>query len=199
MKQRFIYQRAEQIMRALICCALLVAAVPIAVAQETPSDTGGYPIQPGDRLRVSVWKEPDLQQDLLVRPDGGISFPLAGDLAAADRTVQSIQDDLVSRLEEYIPDPVVTVQVLETQGNTIYVLGKVNRPGAFVMSKTLDVTQALALAGGLAVFADKNDISVLRRTGGSQQAISFEYGEVEYGRALEQNILLMPGDVIVVP
>lgn len=168
-------------------------------ADESDSGSDGYVIQPGDVLRVSVWKEPDLQQDLLVRPDGGISFPLAGGLVAGGRTVTAIQAELVSRIEEYIPDPVVTVQLLETEGNVIYVLGKVNRPGVFVMSRALDVIQALALAGGLAVFAEENEISILRRSEGQQSAISFRYGDVQYGRDLAQNILLKPGDVVVVP
>ena len=159
----------------------------------------GYTVEPGDFLRVSVWKEADLQQELLVRPDGGISFPLAGDIMAAGRTVIEIRDVLVERIEDYIPEPEVTVQVLQIQGNAVYVLGKVNRPGAFVMTKQLDVTQALALAGGLATFADAGNISILRRDGGAQQSISFNYKDVEYGRSLDQNILLHPGDVVVVP
>ncbi len=137
--------------------------------------TNGYAVEPGDFLRVSVWKEADLQQELLVRPDGGISFPLAGDILAAGRTVTEIRDVLVERIKDYIPEPEVTVQVLQIQGNTVYVMGKVNRPGAFVMTKQLDVTQALALAGGLATFADAGNISILRRSGGSQQAIAFNY------------------------
>ena len=159
----------------------------------------GYAVEPGDFLRVSVWKEEDLQQELLVRPDGGISFPLAGDILAAGRTVTEIKDVLVERIKDYIPEPEVTVQVLQIQGNTVYVMGKVNRPGAFVMTKQLDVTQASALAGGLATFADAGNISILRRSGGSQQAIPFNYKDVEYGRNLDQNILLHPDDVVVVP
>ena len=169
------------------------------LGEGTGAVANGYAVEPGDFLRVSVWKEEDLQQELLVRPDGGISFPLAGDLMAAVRTVAEIRDVIVERIEEYIPEPEVTVQVLQIQGNTVYVMGKVNRPGVFVMTKQLDVTQALALAGGLATFADAGNISILRRDGGSQQAITFNYKDVEYGRSLDQNILLHPGDVVVVP
>ncbi len=163
------------------------------------NDSNAYVIQPGDVLRVSVWKEQDLQQDLLVRPDGGFSFPLVGDAIAGGRTVGVVQQEIVSRIEEYIPDPVVTVQVLQTDGNTIYVLGKVNRPGAYVMARPLDVMQALALAGGMAVFAEENNISVLRRTLDGQSALAFDFGDVQYGKNLEQNIMLQPGDVVVVP
>ncbi len=181
--------------RALLILALL-STTSASGAEEA---SGSYLIQPGDILNVSVWKEPDLQQQLLVRPDGGLSFPLAGDMIAAGRTVGDLQQEIVTRIEDYIPDPVVTVQVLQSDGNTIYVLGKVNRPGVYIMNRPLDVMQALALAGGLAVFAAENDISILRRTSGSQTVIFFEYGEVEYGRELGQNVLLEPGDVVVVP
>lgn len=191
--QKFRHIAVTQLLGILLMCG--VCAAPSA----EDAAGGSYIIQPGDVLRVSVWKEEDLQQDLLVRPDGRFSFPLAGELVAGGRTVGDLQGDLVSRIDEYIPDPVVTVQVLQTEGNTIYVLGKVNRPGAYVMSRPLDVMQALALAAGLAVFAEENDISILRRSGGASEAISFRYGDVQYGRDLGQNILLQPGDVVVVP
>ncbi|MBZ0173278.1 MAG: SLBB domain-containing protein, partial [Phycisphaerales bacterium] len=114
-------------------------------------------------------------------------------------TVSAIQDEIAKRLQKYIPDPLVTVAMQQIQGNVIYVIGKVNRPGMFVMTGDTDVMQALALAGGTATFADLKDISVLRREGGSQQAIAFNYAEIEKGRGLEQNIVLQPGDVVVVP
>ena len=160
---------------------------------------GGYVIQPGDVLAVVVWKEEDLKQEVLVRPDGGISFPLAGDIDAAGHTVQDVKQTIVERIKEFIPEPVVTVQVQKTDGNAIYVLGKVTRPGAFVMQRPMDVTSALAMAGGLATFADENGISVLRRAGGSQTALPFRYGDVQKGKSLDQNIMLQPGDVVVVP
>ena len=169
------------------------------VAQADDGAIGGYVIQPGDVLRISVWKEPDLQQDLLVRPDGGVSFPLAGDIVAAGSTVADVRQQIVSRIEEFIPEPVITVQVLQTDGNTIYVLGKVNRPGAYVMSRPLDVMQALALAGGLAVFAAEDKISILRHGAGGQTFTPFNYEKAQYGQELGQNISLQPGDVVVVP
>ncbi|MGE0485906.1 MAG: polysaccharide biosynthesis/export family protein [Gammaproteobacteria bacterium] len=187
----------------VLALVIFLLGTPGATADEAVGEpaapSSGYHIQPGDALRISVWKEADLQQDLLVRPDGGFSFPLAGDLAAAGHTVGEIQAELASRIEEYIPDPVVTVQVLQTEGNTIYVLGKVQRPGAYVMNRPLDVTQALALAGGLAVFAEENSISILRRTDGAQTVLQYRYGDVQYGRDLDQNVVLHAGDVVVVP
>ncbi len=143
------------------CFRLLFVVILLCSGATANADLGGgYLIQPGDILRISVWKEPDLQQDLLVRPDGGVSFPLAGDIVAAGTTIGDVQQQIVQRIEQYIPEPVITVQVLKTDGHTIYVLGKVNRPGAYVMSRPLDVMQALALAGGLAVFAVEDKISI---------------------------------------
>ncbi|MBM3573544.1 MAG: polysaccharide export protein, partial [Alphaproteobacteria bacterium] len=127
---------------------LLVHALTVCAVADGSAES--YLIQPGDTLRVLVWKEEDLQQELLVRPDGGFSFPLAGDLVAAGRTAADVQADIAKRIAEFIPDPVVTVQVHGIDGNAIYVLGKVNRPGTYVMQRPLDVAQALALAGGLA-------------------------------------------------
>jgi len=193
-----MYERtkAARLPQALLLAALACFHAGVTADEAVPV---GYRIQPGDLLRISVWKEEDLQQELLVRPDGGVSFPLAGDLVAGGRSVGDVQAELVTRIEEYIPDPVVTVQVAKIDGNTIYVLGKVNRPGAYVMQRPLDVMQALALAGGLATFAQENRISILRRTGEGQSAIPFAYGDVEVGENLGQNALLLPGDVVVVP
>ena len=158
-----------------------------------------YRIQPGDVLMVSVWKESDLQSEVLVRSDGGVSFPLAGELEAAGHTVEDVRSAISKRIREYIPDAVVSVAVKEIGGNRIYVIGKVNRPGEFAFRGPIDVMQALSLAGGATSFAAVGDIHILRRENGQQQAIAFHFPEVESGRKLEQNILLRSGDTVVVP
>ena len=180
----------------------LLASVPVLAQQAeqrpTPPPTG-YLIQPGDLLEVSVWKEEYLERDILVRPDGGVTFPLAGDVLAAGRTVADVQVQITQQLSRFIPDPVVTVSLKEIRGNKIYVLGQVQKPGAYVMNPRVDIMQALALAGGTTPFANTNDIRVLRRSGDRQEVIDFRYGEVEKGRKLSQNIILKSGDIIVVP
>ena len=159
-----------------------------------------YPIQPGDTLRVVVWKETDLQMDVLVRPDGGISFPLAGDLIVENLTIPQVQTLLQQKIAKFIPDPEVAVMSLKTDGSAVYVIGKVNRPGAFPLVGKLDVIQALSLGGGANAFAAVNDIKILRRNNKNQlQAIDFRYADVEKGENLEQNILLRSGDTVVVP
>lgn len=180
----------------LVFCAAALLAPPTATLAQS---SGDYLIQAGDVLLVSVWKEEDLQQDLVVRPDGMFSFPLVGEIVAKGNTVEQVRASVAEKIENYIPDPVVTVTLRQSLGNRIFVLGKVNRPGEFPLTQDMDVMQALALGGGMATFADEKSISILRRENGVQTAIPFNYKEVQYGRALEQNILLNAGDIVVVP
>jgi polysaccharide biosynthesis/export protein len=158
-----------------------------------------YTVNPGDVLSISVWKESDLQAEVLVRPDGFFTFPLAGDVEAVGKTVDQIRIGITEKLARYIPDTVVTVSTLQIGGNRVFVIGQVNRPGDFLVNPRVDVMQALALAGGMTPFADANDITILRRKGHVRMAIPFRYSDLERGKRLEQNIILQPGDVVVVP
>lgn len=179
---------------------LIFTSAGDARAQQQPArpDTS-YKVLPGDVLQVSVWKEPDLQLELLVRPDGAISFPLAGEISTRNKSVADLQIELSTRLARYITDPVVTVSVIEVLGNKIYVIGQVNNPGEFVVNPQVDVLQALSMAGGTTPFADLDNIRILRRTNSIQSALSFSYKEVIRGRNLAQNVMLKSGDVVVVP
>lgn len=158
-----------------------------------------YIVQPGDILTVSVWKEKDLQGEYAVRPDGGINFPLAGDILVAGKTIEQIQKDIAAKLTRYVPDPVVTASVKQSQGNKIYVVGKVNKPGEFASNRTIDVMQALSMAGGPNPFASVNKIKIIRRINGEQKIFYFKYSRVEKGENLDQNIILQGGDIVVVP
>jgi polysaccharide export outer membrane protein len=177
----------------------LGAAAPAAPAAAAPANGPPYTIQPGDTLTVSVWNEKELQADVLVRPDGGLSFPLAGDIQASGRTVDDVRKLIETGLKHYIPSPAVSVAVKQIGGNFIYIIGKVNRPGQFSFSKPLDVMQALALAGGTTSFAAVDDIRILRRDAAGLSTLEFHYKDVEKGRNLEQVILLRSGDTVVVP
>lgn len=176
---------------------LLVLCVPLNVSHADEPEP--YRIQPGDVLMVSVWKEEALMSEVLVRPDGGMSFPLVGDVRASGRSVDELRELVNQRLSKFIPDPSVTIAVKQIGGNRIYVLGKVNRPGEFTFSQPIDVMQALSLAGGATSFAALDDIQILRRDGGKQSSRRFRYSEVERGKELDQNILLKSGDTVVVP
>ena len=174
-------------------------AMNSAAAQESNGRLEPYTINPGDLLEISVWKEPDLQREVLIRPDGAFSFPLSGDIVAIGRTVEAIRQELTARLESLIPDLVVTVTVAEINGNKIYVIGQVNTPGQFVVNPRVDVIQALSIAGGMTPFAELNGIKILRRRDGKQTILPFRYNDIVKGQNLEQNVLLEVGDVVLVP
>lgn len=182
-----------------LIAALWLGWSAAAVAQETAPQDDVYLVKAGDQLEVSVWKEADLKLNVLVRPDGGFSFPLAGDIRAAGKTVDAIRVELAQKLTRFIPDPVVTVMVTAIGGNMIYVIGQVNKPGSYIMNPRIDVMQALSIAGGATAFASLNDIKIIRRTGDIQTVLPFRYGDIERGRNLDQNVLLTSGDVVVVP
>lgn len=183
--------------RYALALLLVLCAQISSVRADEPEP---YRIQPGDILMVSVWKEEALMAEVLVRPDGGMSFPLVGDVRASGRTVEQVREQVNERLSKFIPDPAVTIAVKQIGGNRVYVIGKVNRPGEFTFSRPLDVMQALSMAGGATSFASLDDIQILRRDdSGKQTARRFRYSEVERGRSLDQNILLKSGDTVVVP
>lgn len=186
---------------ALAFCGPVMAQNPIG-AGSVPG--GDYEIGPEDLLEVSVWKEKDLQREVLVRPDGWLTFPLVGNIRAKGRTALDVQEEITHRLRKYIPDPVVTVSIKKVAGYKIYVIGKVNKPGEYVVGRYVDVLQALTLAGGLTPFAAEGDIRVLRKQEAEdgtvkETVIPFDYSDVKKGRGLQQNIFLKSGDVVVVP
>jgi polysaccharide export outer membrane protein len=159
----------------------------------------GYHLRAGDMLTISVWKETELQSEVLIRPDGGLSFALAGDVQAAGQTVAELEQTLQERVREFIPAAVVTVAVKTVLGNQVFVIGKVNKPGNFLLMGPMDVMQALSLAGGATPYAATNHIRVLRRVGDHLTSIRFHYGDIEHGKKLDQDILLQSGDTVVVP
>jgi polysaccharide export outer membrane protein len=179
---------------ALVVSAAMWVSVPASSADST------YSVQPGDILTVSVWKEPSLQGPVLVRPDGGFSFPLAGEIDARGKSVADLQKILTDRLKKYISEPVVSISVQDIKGNKVYVLGQVTKPGEFVVNPSVNAMQALSMAGGPTPFANASGIFILRRgAGGTQNAIPFNYGDALKGKHLEQNIELQSGDIVVVP
>ena len=169
------------------------------VSPDIPAADAGYLLGPEDVLLISVWKDEHLTREVVVRPDGMISFPLVGDLAAEGRTVEELRSDLVRRLVKYIPNVNVSVALTKMLSYKIYVVGRVNKPGEYLVGHYTDVLQALSLAGGLTPFAAENDIKIVRRVMGQQHTFPFRYSDVRKGTALEQNILLERGDVVMVP
>ncbi len=176
----------------------LTDAQAAAAAVATP-DQDKYLLGPEDAIEISVWKEPDLTKQLVVRPDGKITYPLIGEVQASGHTVKQLQEEIGKRLEKYVTDAHVTVILLKAQNYKIYVTGKVNKPGDFVIGKPVNVMQAISMAGGLTPFASPGSIMVLRTVGGTEETYPFNYKDVARGLMLEQNRMLLPGDVVVVP
>ena len=175
-------------------------ATPNSTPKNTNVITNNYLLSPGDMIEISVWKEEGMQKEqTLIAPDGNISFPLAGTIMAAGKTMFILEETIASRLATYITDPVVNIKLLQSNGNSIFVIGKVNKPGQFPTNRRIDVLQALSLAGGLTVFANQGDINVQRRVGDTIKVFPFEYDDVIDGKHLEQNIILQPGDTVSVP
>lgn len=181
----------------LVFLFLIVGSASLVHAQQL----GGvaYQIGPEDVLHISVWKEPELDREVLVRPDGGVSFPLVGDIQVSGRTPLEVQNEIKARLDRYIPDAEVTVSVTKISGYTIFVVGEVKSPGQFTLGRYVDVVQALTLAGSITPYADANNIKVLRREAGAEKVFKFSYGDIRKGKRLSQNIILQSGDVVVVP
>lgn len=170
-----------------------------APATPAAAEAGGYGVNPGDILEISVWKEQDLQKQVMVRPDGYFSFPLTGDIRAEGRTVEAVRQEVASRVARFVPDPVVSVAVLEPRGSKVYVIGQVNRPGEYPINRFVDIVQAISMASGFTPFAQVDNIKILRRDGATQSAIPFSYGDIAAGKRLQQNIVLEPGDTVLVP
>jgi polysaccharide export outer membrane protein len=184
---------------ALVCMISLTAAFAQNPVGEPMVSGGDYEIGPEDVLEISVWKEKDLQREVLVRPDGWFTFPLVGNIEAKGKTAQQIQEEITQWLKEYIPNPVVSVSVKKIAGYKIFVIGRVNKPGEYVVGSYIDVLQALTLAGGLTPFAEEAKIKIVRKENGKKTILPFDYSTVKKGMRMEQNITLMCGDVIIVP
>ena len=193
------------LIRGLVCAAIalggggLAGCAASSVAPEIQVAEPIYLLGPEDVLKISVWKDEQLTQETVVRPDGMITFPLIGEVTAAGRTAEDVRSEIAKRLVKYIPTPNVTVTVLKVLSYRIYVLGRVNKPGEFLVGHNTDVLQALSMAGGLTPYASENDIKIMRRGGRDQQVFHFRYGDMQKGKDLRQNMLLQRGDVVMVP
>ena len=158
-----------------------------------------YALSPGDMLDISVWKDENMHQQLLIAPDGYITFPLIGSIMAGGKTVTEVAAVITEKLSDFIVDPIVNVSLANQQGNIIFVIGKVNQPGRYITNREIDVLQAISLAGGLTVFADEDSISVIRHNSDETDVFPFDYSDVINGEELQQNILLKSGDTVAVP
>jgi polysaccharide biosynthesis/export protein len=170
-------------------------AAPAPPPQDLPSD---YVIGADDQLHIMVWNEQNFNETVPVRPDGKISMPLLNDVQAAGLTPLQLKDSLTEKLKKYIADPRVTVVVTGMYSRRIFVTGEVVHSGPMMLLPRMTMLQALAGAG-FTQFANLKGIYLLRTENGKQTKLTFNYKEVVKGRRPEQNILLKPGDTVVVP
>jgi polysaccharide export outer membrane protein len=159
-----------------------------------------YKLHPGDKVIIGVYDDPKLTpQEMTVAPDGRISYPMVGELIAGGKTVEQVRLELNAKLKKYLSDPIAMVIVTKADGNVVFVVGQVMKAGAITMNPTINVLQALSIAGGANPYAKLDSIIIIRSSGGTQRVLPFRYGQVSAGKDLQQNIELESGDVVVVP
>lgn len=158
-----------------------------------------YQLRQGDTLMISVWREDTLQKQVVVLPDGSITFPLIGRIEVAGLGTPEVERRIATKLKEYLPDPVVSVVIAGIDGNRAYVMGKVYNPGPVIISGPITVVQAISMVGGFEKFADEGGIMVIRATPEGQQIFPVHYKNIISGKDMSSNIQLKAGDTVVVP
>ena len=199
-------QKAVCIVSAVII-SLLLAGIPALAgetadlaSQESGQTQGTYIIGAGDVLRITTWKEEDFSRDeVLVRLDGMITFPLIDDVKAEGRTTMAVKALIEEKLKDYIAEPNVTVNLVASQSKRFYILGEVMQTGEYPLVKNYTVLQAFALAGGFTEWASKKEILLLRKKDGQDKIIRINYKEIIKGKDFEQNVQLQADDTIIVP
>jgi polysaccharide biosynthesis/export protein len=187
----------------LFCALLMVEPCGLAIASDAKSinvDQNAYRLHEGDSIMISVWKEVALQKQVVVLPDGSITFPLIGRVKVTGLTAPEVEQLVTQKLKEYIPDPVVTAMVVGIDGNRAYVIGKVMHPGTIIINGPISVIQAISIVGGFDKFANESDIKVIRKgDAGNMQVYPVHYRDIISGTDISTNIYLQAGDTIVVP
>ena len=183
---------------SVIMAVALLFAAPDSLAGE--DDDQGYTLHPGDQIHISVWRSDTLNQTVVVLPDGNITFPLAGRVMVAGLTSIQVEEQLAEKLGSFFADPEITVSIVGVEGNRVFVLGKVNQPGLYVLSGPTNISQILSMAGGLVKFARQDEIKILRGQGDAAIYIPFNYDDLLFGKnGAAATIMLEAGDVIVIP
>jgi polysaccharide biosynthesis/export protein len=180
------------------------ATAPAGAQPQTVPTTGiqpppGYVIGARDVLSVIFWRDKDMSADVSVRPDGMISLPLINEVKAEGLTPDQLRDQVAQRAARYVTEPTVSIVVREINSRQVFITGEVNKPGAYSLMMPTSVMQLISLAGGLREYAKSKEIVILRTEGGKQSAIPFNYKDVINRKKLTQNIMLQPGDTVIVP
>ena len=184
----------------VICYLVFIALMGAgqASAQED-SEKDAYRIDVGDALEINVWKEEELSRGVFVRLDGRITLPLIGDVMAAGRTTMELAKTLEEKIGEIIEEPTVTVILTASTSRVYYMVGNISSPGAFDMTTPINILQAIARAGGLGEWAERDEIMIVRRSAGKDEMLFFDYDDFVKGKDLSKNIMIQYGDTIIVP
>lgn len=158
----------------------------------------GYVIGPEDVLSIVVWREKDMSSDVVVRPDGKISLPLLNDVQAAGYTPEQLAEIVEKTAAKYVTDSDATVIVKAINSRKVFVLGEVAKPGTVPLTSEMNVLQLIAQVGGFLEYANKGNVTILRTENGRERRFKFNYNEVVEGRNLQQNIMLQPGDTVLI-
>ena len=177
--------------------------VPAAMTPVTGLAPGGnlpeYRIGPGDVLGVMFWRDRELTTDVVVRPDGRISLPVMNEMDVVGLSTEELRARITERARKYVSDPIVSVVVRQIHSRFVFITGKVNKPGPYQLYGPMNVLQLIAMAAGVQEYADKDGIAIVRDENGKQQRLPFNYDDVVKRGILTQNIMLKPGDTVVVP
>jgi polysaccharide biosynthesis/export protein len=201
----------------LVCCGVSVSAIAEPQSDAAPAASNaarpagapaipagvtppaGYVIGPDDQLGIIYWREKDMSADVVVRPDGLISLPLLNDIQASGLTPEQLRLAITQGASKFVEEPTVSVVVKLINSRKVFITGQVGKPGFYPINSPTTVLQLIATAGGVAEYADKGKISIVRREDGKDTSFRFNYEEVMKGKKLTQNIELKPGDTVVVP
>jgi polysaccharide biosynthesis/export protein len=158
-----------------------------------------YRLHQGDRVLISVWREDTLHREVVVLPDGSVTFPLIGRVEVEGLSTPDVEQLVTLKLKKYIPEPIVTVVIVGIDGNRAFVMGKVVHPGSLILNGPTTVLQAISIVGGFDRFADESSIKVIRATSGDQEIVPVNYKDIISGKNISTNIQLKAGDTLVVP
>jgi polysaccharide export outer membrane protein len=200
--------------KLVLIAALGLLAVPAAAQQPAPAADrpstaaavssaatlpAGYVIGPEDVLSIVFWRDKEMSGDVVVRPDGKISLPLLNDVQAAGLTPDQLRDALIAAASKYVEEPNAAVVVKEIHSRNVFITGNVAKPGTYPLTAQMDVLKLIALAGGLQEYADTKHIVVIRTDAGKREYHKFNYNDVIRQKHVQQNIVLKPGDTVIVP
>lgn len=198
-------RKAGHFLGLLLFLTLLLGCIGGSVAAKTaprekkPLADNEYIIGVGDILSIQVWREPDLSKTLTVRNDGRVSMPLVGDIMVKGKSIRELTSYLTKEFSKVITEPAVSVTLVENRSKRYYLVGQVQQPGEFPIDGPITVLQAIARGGGFLEWAKKDRIAVIRRVAGEEKRLNFDYDAFIKGKKQEQNILISPGDTIIVP